>query len=165
MIFTVLVAASTAVGLNAQNTQAVTPAQGQPTMQAQPGGRQMTPPSPEDRAKRMTEHLNQMLTLTPEQTKKVTDLYKETATKQDALRKEAQANNGAAGGAGNSGMGAKFKELNDNTDAKLKEILTADQYTKYLESRKARMNPGQRPGMPGAPTGAPATAPSNGGQH
>lgn len=52
---------------------------------------------------------------------------------------------------------AKMKEINDATDAKLKDILTADQFTKYQELRKQQG--GRRRNADGGTPPTPPPAP------
>lgn len=53
----------------------------------------------------------------------------------------------------------KMKTINDGTNAKLKDILTADQYTKYLDLQKQMMN--RRRGGAGGGTPPPPAKPDN----
>lgn len=133
MIFTALAVVSTAVGLNAQNMQTIAPAQQGHNMQAA---------TPDDRAKRMTDHLNSLVQLTPDQYQKVMDVHKAFATKQDEMRKNMQASGGAPGG---GDMRTQMKTMHDDMEAKLKGILTPDQWTKYEASRSPqRMQNGSK---------------------
>ena len=84
--------------------------------------------SPEERAKA----LQTQLTLTDDQTAKITAIYKDQTVKMDSLR---------TAGADFSAM----RPLMEASNEKIKAILTADQaaaYQKILDERRARMQGG-----------------------
>jgi Spy/CpxP family protein refolding chaperone len=115
-------------------------------VQAQPDqdGRPPKPPTPEERLKHVSEELNKQLTLTTAQKEKVLAAYKaffadmEKNKSKDAKQqppppppvKKEIAN-----------------KLSAERDAKVKAVLTSDQYKKYVEIEKT-MRP-KHPGKPG----------------
>ena len=96
-----------------------------------------------DRAQRLSKRDEMMFTLTPEQSKKVYDVELEFVTAMDKFRTE----NKQAGP-------AERNAILDKKDAKMKAILTPEQYTKYDMSRNRQRNAPQTPGgaqQPGKP--------------
>ncbi len=106
-------------------------------------------PGPEERLKHVTEKLQKDLSLTADQQQKVTAAFKEFF---DAMQKqmpkpdEAQAPPPPPPPPANKDA---VKKLAEARDAKIKTVLTADQFAKYVEIEK-QMRPGQ-PGKPPAP--------------
>ena len=97
---------------------------------AQGGGGRM---SPEDRAKQM----QTQLTLTDDQTAKITAILKVQATKMDSVRTAANGDRDAM----RAGMGP----IRTAITAQIKAILTPDQataYQKILDEQRARMQQG-----------------------
>ncbi len=93
---------------------------------AQGGGRRF---NPEDRAKQ----LQKQLSLTDDQTAKVTDIYKAQFAKIDSIRN--------AGG----DMRSAMRPLMDSTNVRVKAVLTkeqADAYDKWQKERMDRMRNG-----------------------
>ena len=86
---------------------------------------------------RRMERLTEQLKLTDEQKPKVQAALEQTAKKMQDLR-----------GAPADDRAEKMKAIREEENKKLKEILTADQYTKYEKIREQR-----GPGGPGAPGG------------
>jgi len=107
-----------------------TPATIQPAMQANP-----TPMTPEQHAQRLTKRDEMMFTLTPEQSKKVYDVELEFVSAMEKFRSENKQATPEERGA-----------IMDKKDAKMKVILTADQYTKYTMSRNRQRNAPMTPG-------------------
>ena len=97
---------------------------------AQGGGQRM---SPEDRAK----NLQTQLKLTDDQTAKVTAIYKTQATKRDSIRTAANGDRQA--------MMQAMMPLMQDTNGKIKAVLTPDQataYDKIVQERMERMRNG-----------------------
>lgn len=93
--------------------------------------------SPEDRAK----DLKAQLTLTDDQTAKVTAIYKEQATKMDSVRTAANGDRSAM----RTAMMPMMKATND----KIKAVLTADQATAFDKAQKERMEKMRQGGQGG----------------
>ena len=89
-----------------------------------------TPLTSEDRAQRLSKRDEMMLTLTPEQTKKVYDVELEFVTAMDKFRTENK-----------QASPAERSAIMDKKDAKMKAILTAEQFTKYDMSRNRQRMP------------------------
>jgi len=87
-------------------------------------------PRPRGGAGRMQAMLDK-LNLTDDQKPKVKAVMDDQREKMMALRDDSSLSQ--------EDRRAKFKAISDATDAKLKEILTADQYTKWEEMRKQMM--------------------------
>lgn len=96
------------------------------------GFRQM---NPEDMAKRQTERVKEACGINEEQYAKIYDLYlaqqKQAQAMMDSLR--AQANNGGERPRFNR---EAMQKRQDELNAKLKEVLTEEQYAKYEEMQK-----------------------------
>ena len=104
------------------------------------GGQQRTP---EERAKMQAEAVKTALTLTDDQTAKVTAILLGVRKQMDSLRTANQ-------GGDMSAMMSAMKPINDARDAKIKAILTPEQATQF-EAKKAELfRFGRRP------QGAPA---------
>ncbi|MFT3886174.1 MAG: hypothetical protein QM724_12340 [Flavobacteriales bacterium] len=82
------------------------------------------PPTPAARAERLTATMTERLQLTPEQSKKVGEINLKYADEAKALKEERKGAKGGEPGA--------FKDLKDQKNAELKDVLTADQYTKWI---------------------------------
>jgi hypothetical protein len=83
--------------------------------------------TPEQRAKALTEMMTTQLGLTPEQTGKVAELNLTYANKMDPLIK---------GSAGPFVRMREMKQINQAKEAQLKQILTPQQFEKYLASKE-----------------------------
>lgn len=94
------------------------------------GGMQM---DPEERAKRTTEQIKEAVGLNADQEKKVLDLNIEQGKKQSKMFEEMQ-----GGGGDMEGMREKMTAMREETSKKLKEILTAEQWTKYEKWQEER---------------------------
>ena len=97
---------------------------------AQGGGQRM---SPADRAKQM----QTQLTLTDDQTAKITAILQTQATKRDSIRTASNGDRDA--------MMAAMRPLMQSTNAQIKAILTPDQaaaYQKMQDEMRARMQQG-----------------------
>ena len=88
----------------------------------------------EDRAKSQVEKINGMVQLSPDQYTKVMDVIKNSISQKDALR---------SSGTQGEDMKAKFKALREEEQAKLKAILTPEQFAKLEAAKKEHQ--GQRP--------------------
>ncbi|GAB3579995.1 periplasmic heavy metal sensor [Hymenobacter daeguensis] len=97
--------------------------------------------NPEEMAKRQTERMTQELGLNADQAAKVQQI-------QTARAQEMQAMRGQAGGDRDK-MREQMQASRAKYDAQYKEVLTADQYTKYTSMQANRMNRGGGPGMGG----------------
>lgn len=98
---------------------------------AQDGGQKM---SPEDRAKRHTEKLAEKLKLSEDQKAKVLAIYTAQASQMTAHMKEASTDQKA--------RRMEMKSQAEANDAKINDLLTADQKKAYItmkEERKAAM--------------------------
>jgi hypothetical protein len=99
------------------------------------------PMNPEQRLKMRMERLSQ-LNLTDEQKAKVEVLYKDQDAQMSKLREQQS-------GGDREAMRANFEKMRTEQDAKMKAILTPEQYAKFTEMNK---NMGPRGGM--GPRGA-----------
>jgi protein CpxP len=97
--------------------------------------------SPEEMAKRQTERMTQELGLSADQATKVQQIMV-------ARGREMQAMRGQSGGDRDK-MREQMQASRTKYDAQFKEVLTADQYTKYTTMQANRMNRGGGPGMDG----------------
>ena len=109
-----------------------------------PGGRPQR--TPEEMAARQTEGLTKQLGLSADQSAKVQQIML-------ARDQEMQAMRGQAGGDRDK-MREQMQASRSKYDAQFKEVLTADQYTKYTSMEANRMNRGGR-GMGGPGMGGP----------
>ncbi len=94
--------------------------------------------NPEDMAKRQTEQIKEAVGLNSDQEKKVYDLSLEMSKKMRTMFQENQ-------GGDREAMREKMTTLRGEQNKKMKEILTADQwskYEKYLEDRRSRFGGG-----------------------
>ena len=99
--------------------------------------------SPDEIARRQTERMTQELGLNADQTAKVQQILL-------ARGQETQAMRGQARDAGNRDqMREQMQAGRARYDAQFKEVLTADQYTKYTTMQTNRMNRGGSPGVEG----------------
>lgn len=99
--------------------------------------------NPDEMAKRQAERMTQELGLNADQTTKVQQILL-------ARGQEMQAMRGQARDAGNRDqMREKMQTGRAKYDAQFKEVLTADQYTKYTTMQADRMNRGGGPGLDG----------------
>jgi len=100
---------------------------------AQPpmGGFQGGPMNPEEMVKRQTEEMVKDLALDAKQAEKVTAINKKFADKMSEMFKNAQNDR--------EGMRDKMMALRTQKDEELKTVLTAEQYTKYVDLEKKRM--------------------------
>ena len=101
------------------------------------GGQQM---SPEERAKQQTAQIKEAVGLNADQEKKVYDLNLEAGKQMAKMREDMQ-----GGGGDFQAMREKMTTMRAEQDKKMKEILTADQWTKYQkfqEERRSRFGGG-----------------------
>lgn len=92
--------------------------------------------SREQRMKMRMDRLNEQLTLTDEQKVKVEALFKEQDDQRMKAREQQPVDR--------ESMRANIEKMRSEQDAKMKSILTEEQYAKYIEMNK---NMGQRGGM------------------
>jgi len=100
---------------------------------AQPGGGMGG--TPEERAKRQTDQIKEAVGLNADQEKKVYDLNLENGKKMTEMM---QANQGG----GMEGMREAMTKSREEMTAKIKGILTAEQFTKYEKYLADRANRG-----------------------
>jgi len=101
------------------------------------GGQRRTP---EERLKMQVDAVKTALTLTDDQTSKVTAILAATAKRTDSLR---QANQGGD----RTAMMGLMKPISDARDAQIKAVLTPDQ-AKIFEDKKAELFSFRRPAPP-----------------
>jgi len=98
--------------------------------------------TPEERATAMTGRMNEVLTLTAEQTPKIQAINLKRINEQMALREKMQA------GGDREAMMAQMRTLNEKYSAEYKAVLTPEQYTKY-ETNMAQFRGGRGGGQGG----------------
>jgi len=86
--------------------------------------------TPEERAKRETDRLTELLKLTADQKAKIQAVELDLAKQMDAKRQKAQGDREA--------IRAVVQEIQKLREEKYKPVLTADQFKKYLEDREKR---------------------------
>jgi Spy/CpxP family protein refolding chaperone len=107
---------------------------------AQPGGQRMTP---EERMKATIKTLTEKLTLTPDQVKKVTDLYTKNNEEMTKVRESLQGDRTAMMEAMQKNRGELNKKIDALLDAKQKEAFI--KYNKDLDAERAnRQRPPQQ---------------------
>ncbi len=121
-----------AIVLFAGNVLAQTPQSGESSLNR---NRDRGPVNREQRMKMRMERLNQQLNLNDEQKKKVEALFTDEETQMNKLREQQSDNREQNRSA--------FEKMRTEREAKMKDILTPDQFTKYTEMNK---NMGPRPG-------------------
>ena len=89
--------------------------------------------TPEERLKRQVDGLTTALSLTPDQVTKITPILKDAQEKQSAAFAKMRE---AGGQMDREKMRADRKKMTEETDAKIKPILKADQVTKLADFRK-----------------------------
>ena len=90
---------------------------------------------PEQFAKRQTAQLKEELDLNDDQEKKVYEVNLESIKKMSELREKMR-----SGGGGIEGMREKMMEIREEQNKKMKEILTAEQWTKYEKYQEERLS-------------------------
>ncbi|MFD2720895.1 DUF4890 domain-containing protein [Hymenobacter monticola] len=98
--------------------------------------------SPEEMAKRQTERMTQELGLSADQATKVQQIMMARGQEMQSMRGQGQGGNREA-------MREQMQASRTKYDAQFKEVLTADQYTKYTAMQADRMNRGGGRGMGG----------------
>jgi len=98
--------------------------------------------TPEERTKAQVERVEKLLSLTADQKTKIQAIETELGKEMSAIREKNQGDRDA--------MRTAMQELDKKRDAKYKEVLTADQFKKYLEDKEQRQRErgqgqGQRP--------------------
>ncbi len=99
----------------------------QESAQTRPSREQRTP---EERAEAMTARMTKELPLNADQSTKIRAINLEQAKKMEAIRQK----NGEDRAASHS----EFKALSGETDTKYKEVLTAEQFTKYQQQEQEK---------------------------
>jgi protein CpxP len=121
-------------------------AQTQPaTSSAQGQGREHRQVSPEERATRRSEQMTKELGLNADQSGRIKQILLTRDQEMQAMRGQ-----GKPDGATREQMGAQMKANREKYDAQFKEVLTADQYTKYTAMVKDHKRDGRGPGKDGA---------------
>ncbi len=105
------------------------------TPQSTERNRDRGPVNREQRMKMRLERLNQQLNLNDEQKKKVEALFNDEEAQMSKLREQQSDNR--------EQNRAAFEKMRTERNAKMKEILTPEQFSKYTEMNK---NMGPRPG-------------------
>lgn len=100
------------------------------SMQAQQRGGERQRPNPEAQAQRMVQRMNEELKLTDKQQTDLKTLFTDTYKKRLQLVDKKQVDRDA--------LMEQVKKDKEATDAKVKAILTADQYKKYQANEKKR---------------------------
>jgi biopolymer transport protein ExbB/TolQ len=90
---------------------------------------------PAQRLQRSVDRLKEALSLTDDQVTKITPILKDAQEKQTAAFQKMR---DSGGNFDREKMRADMKKANDEVDAKIKPILTADQVKKLAEYRKAQ---------------------------
>jgi hypothetical protein len=131
------------VGTAAAQTTTTTTDAG--AMQGRGNGRQQG--SPDEMAKRQSERMTQELGLNADQTAKVQQILLARGQEMQSMRGQ--------GGGDRSQMREQMQTSRAKYDAQFKDVLTADQYTKYTAMEADRTNRGGGRGMggPGADAG------------
>lgn len=75
------------------------------------------------------ERMSEELKLTPEQTEQVRQIFGETRTRLEALRRESE---------------PRFAEIRRDTDARLQQVLTPEQWEQFRKSREEGRGRGRR---------------------
>jgi len=109
--------------------------------------------SAEDQAKRSTESLEKLVTLTAEQKEKVQEINLDIAKQTQGLQR--RPDDGNPSEADWETVRKKMQELNETRDAKYKEVLTEEQYKKYIEDKEKREKEMQQRRGPGQGQGGP----------
>ena len=102
------------------------------------GGQQM---SPEDQAKRTTDQIKEAVGLNADQEKKVYNLNLEQSKQRAKMFEDMQSGGGDMGS-----MREKMTAAREEMNKKMKEILTADQWTKYEKWQEQRRSQRGGPG-------------------
>lgn len=89
--------------------------------------------TPEERLQRSVDQLKEALALTPDQVTKITPILKDAQEKQSAAFAKMRE---AGGQMDREKMMADRKKMTEETDAKIKPILKADQVAKLADYRK-----------------------------
>ena len=92
-------------------------------------------PSAEDMAKRQADRMKELLSLTDEQYAKVLELNEEQARQRANTAPASRENMQNMTDEQREARREEMKKVREGYDAKLKEILTDEQYLKYVESR------------------------------
>ena len=91
------------------------------------GNGQMMKKTPEERAEKMTNRLKMTLNLSDDQVAKAREINLKTAQSMKEVKEKHKQE-----------MMSDFKKIEDETDARYKEILTAEQFAKYQQMKEQR---------------------------
>jgi hypothetical protein len=108
------------------STLGISAQQQQPTTATKPVAAQM---SPDQKAEKLTAEMAQQLQLSTEQTTQVGQINKDHLNAMAQLKQA---------GLDQQAMEARATVLRDKYDARMKSVLTADQYTAYVAARKEK---------------------------
>lgn len=100
--------------------------------------------NPEEMADRQVERLDEAIELSKDQKKQVREIYMESTEKMMDMREEMRSGD-------REGMREKMQQMREEQNVKIKEILSEEQWEKYLvleEERRSRRGQG-RPGGQG----------------
>lgn len=133
-LFSLLAAFALTIGAAAAQTQPATlPAGGREHRQQG---------TPEERATRQSEKMTKELGLTADQSSRIKQILLARDQEMQALRGQGKPAEGSR-----EQMGTQMKASREKYDAQFKQVLTADQYTKYAQQSKSHMKGGRGPGM------------------
>lgn len=85
--------------------------------------------TPQERAEALTKRMNEVLTLTADQSTKIQEINTKRFTEQQTMREKMQA------GGDREAMRTQMQAMMQKYDTEYKGVLTADQYTKYEANR------------------------------
>lgn len=95
-------------------------------------GQQRQKMSPSERSKARVEIMTKELSLTPDQQKKVTELFKKNSAERQKASESMK-------NMSREEMMKSWTAVQDKTNAEMKKILKADQYKKYIENQKKEL--------------------------
>ncbi|MCB2379383.1 DUF4890 domain-containing protein [Hymenobacter sp. BT635] len=128
-LFSLLAAFALTIGTAAAQTQ--------PAAAPSGPGREYRQVSPEERATRRTEKMTKELGLSADQSSRIKQILLTRDQEMQALRGQ-----GKPTAATRGQMGSQMKANREKYDAQFKQILTAEQYTKYTELAQSRKQHG-----------------------
>lgn len=85
--------------------------------------------TPQERAEALTKRMNEVLTLTADQSTKIQEINTRRFTEQQSMREKMMA------GGDREAMRTQMQAITQKYDAEYKGVLTTDQYTKYEANR------------------------------
>ncbi|MCB2409914.1 DUF4890 domain-containing protein [Hymenobacter lucidus] len=117
-------------------------AQTQPTTRPAGGREHRQQGTPEERATRQSEKMTTELGLTADQSSRIKQILLTRDQEMQALRGQGKPAEGSR-----EQMGAQMKANREKYDAQFKQVLTAEQYTKYTALGKSHMKGGRGAGL------------------